>query len=116
MSQESSKTPKQVKKKKYTVPQNKKEMIKAINEKGIQDIICMSTIDEGRIEVSFEIRTKDKKCFNIGQEVVIRPVLAHVEVLDCSTGNCYEIETNMGSAFDHKKYDYNADSPWEIEI
>lgn len=116
MSQESSKAPKQVKKKKYTVPENKKELIKAINEKGIQDIICMSTIDEGRVYVSFEIQTKDKKSFNIGQEVFLKPVLTSVEVLDCSTGNCYEIETGMGNLFDHKNYKYNTDSPWEVEI
>lgn len=107
-----------MKKKKYVIPETKKELIAAINEKGIADIICTSEILEGfngEVLFSLEIRTKDEKIFHFGQSVVMRPVFGRMEVLDMSTGNCHDVEVNMGKGFDSKTYNY-PDTPWSLEV
>jgi len=100
--------------KKYVVPETKKELIAAINEKGIADIICTSQILDGEVLFSLEIRTKDEKIFHFGQNVVMRPVFGRMEVLDMSTGNCHDVEVNMGKGFDSKTYKY-PNTPWSLE-
>lgn len=113
----SSKPKKQkMKNNEYVVPKNKKQLIQYINEAGVKDIICMSSIDEGFISVGFEIITKDNKSFYIGQDVVLNPTLSHVEVLDTSTGDCYPIEVNMGKEFNSKEYKYKIPAAWSLKI
>lgn len=104
-----------MKKKKYVIPETKKELISAINKKGIADILCTSQILDGEVMFSLEIRTKDEKVFHFGQSVGMRPIFDSMEILDMTTGNCYEIEADMGKGFDSKTYNY-PDTPWSLEV
>lgn len=104
-----------MKKKKYVIPETKKELIAAINKKGIADILCTSQILDGEVFFSLEIRTKDEKVFHFGQSVSVRPVFSPMEILDMTTGNCHEIEVDMGKGFDSKTYVY-PNTPWSLEV
>lgn len=99
----------------HNVPQNKKQLIEQINKAGIADILCTSNLGEnGRVTFSIEIRTKDHKCFILDQDVWIKPVLSRMEVLDFSTGDGYEVEANLGTGFNPKKYKV-MDKNWSLE-
>lgn len=105
-----------MKQKKYDIPKNKKELIAAINAKGISDIICTSNTFDGEIEFSIEIRTKDQKSFHFGQAFVTKPIFDKMKVLDMSTGNCHDVEVNMGRGFDSNTYKYQVDTPWSLVV
>lgn len=99
----------------YVVPKNKKQLLEYINEAGIEDIICTSSIIDGRIVFGFEIRTKDDKSFNFGQDLILRPYFDHVEVLDMSTGDCHEVDVNLGKEFDNTKYKHMHPATWTLK-
>lgn len=99
----------------YLVPTNKKELLKYINEKGIADLICVSSNDPGNNLTFFglEIHTKDNKVFAITQEIINAPKLGPMRVEDFSTGNGYDV-ISLGTAFNHKTYKYKTPS-WSID-
>lgn len=98
----------------YIVPRNKKQLIQYINQAGVEDIICTSSILDGQVTFGLEIRTKDKKSFNFGQNLFFKPVLEPVEILDMSTGDCAELDVNLGKEFDPKTYDYQLPPAWSF--
>lgn len=77
-----------MKKNNYLVPTSKKELLKYINEKGISDLICVSSNDPSNNLVFFglEIHTKDNKIFSITQELINAPKFGPMRVEDFSTG------------------------------
>jgi hypothetical protein len=104
-----------MKKNNYLVPTNKKELLKYINEKGISDLICVSSNDPSSNLVFFglEIHTKDDKVFSITQELINAPKFGPMRVEDFSTGNGYDV-ISLGTTFNHKTYKYKA-AGWSIK-
>lgn len=102
------------KRKNYLAPKNKKELIKYINEKGVADIVCTSTLSEGMPWFGIEIITKDEKKFSFTQDVKIE--FGEIVVDDFSTGNGIHV-IDLGKTFDAQSYYKDFKEPkWKLEI
>lgn len=101
------------------VPASKKELLRIINEEGIQSLDFTTKLDEGCIGFGFIVQTKRGHVFSFDQDVDFNIEIKPVEVLDFTTGNGRQVPVEFGRGWPDKpvwsrtwkRYE-NTDMPW----
>ena len=95
-------------------PTTKQELINILNNGGIQDIICQSEFDDGKLTFAFIITTHDNRSFYFSQDFDLKPSITPMEIMDYTTGNGRELGFDMGAGFTPGNHpDLNINPEWE---